>query len=166
MRSSLIWVSTVCPDKSVCTEISCDMTKPTNWVCAQRRLRSAWASSGSESLLGAHSFCWFCHVVAQIRNGDHKCVKVPMNISLCFPGNEGEGLPAEILDQCNVNIYIRPHKTQNLDSLNVSVATGKAKEKVQLLDKQCRLRLDCSCPCQNAWNVMFSRKLETVHKGQ
>ena len=76
------------------------MTKPTNWVCAQRRLRSAWASAQSyqsswstwrklgslathwvqaktlirlggcpgwsESLLGTHSFCWFCHVTAQM----------------------------------------------------------------------------------------------------
>ena len=25
-------------------DLSCDMTKPTKWVCAQRRLRSAWAS--------------------------------------------------------------------------------------------------------------------------
>ena len=69
------------------------MTKPTKWVCAQRGLRSAWASdqhgetlgpllpiertahsedSGgcpgwSESSLRVHSFCWFCHVVAHIR---------------------------------------------------------------------------------------------------
>ena len=79
------------------------MTKPTKWLCAQRRLRSDWASawasaqsdqslhcvlSGllriwaffmrtakflsrlagcpdwSESSLGPHSFCWFCHVAA------------------------------------------------------------------------------------------------------
>ena len=73
-------------------DLSCDMTKPTKWLCAQRRLRSAWASSlsawrklgsltthqahsedsnqtvgcpgWSESSVGAHSFCWFCHVVA------------------------------------------------------------------------------------------------------
>ena len=79
--------------------LSHDMTKQTNWVCAQRRLRSAWASAQSdqslrcalngyvrtqsfflrtakiliklgrcpgwsESSLGAHSLCWFCHVVA------------------------------------------------------------------------------------------------------
>ena len=76
-----------------------DMTKPTKWLCAQRRLRSDWASAQSyqslhcvlsgllriwaffmrtakslsrlggcpnlyESSLGAHSFCWFCHVAA------------------------------------------------------------------------------------------------------
>ena len=29
-------------------DISRDMTKPTNWVCAQRRLRSAWASAESD----------------------------------------------------------------------------------------------------------------------
>ena len=70
------------------------MTKPTKWVCAQRRLRSAghqpslirvfavrsMGSLGpkcaaktsrlggcpgcSESSLGAHSFCLFCHVAA------------------------------------------------------------------------------------------------------
>ena len=28
-----------------------DITKPTNWVCAQRRLRSAWASAQSEQSL-------------------------------------------------------------------------------------------------------------------
>ena len=82
-------------------EMSRDMTKPTKWLCAQRRLRSAWASAQSdqslrcalnvqlrtqaffmrtaktlnrlggcpgwsESLLGAHSFYWFCHVAAQM----------------------------------------------------------------------------------------------------
>ena len=36
------------------------LTKPTKWLCAQRRLRSAWASAGgcpgwSKSLLGAHA---------------------------------------------------------------------------------------------------------------
>ena len=83
--------------------MSCDMTKPTKWLCAQWRLRSAWASvqsdqsalwshwvamdprflhadsedthqtdgcpGWSESSLGAHSFCWFCHVVAHIMKG-------------------------------------------------------------------------------------------------
>ena len=83
-------------------KMSRGMTKPTRWVCSQRRLRSAWASAQSslcahlvakdprflhadredsdqtgriktlirpgwsESSLGAHSFCWFCHIVAQI----------------------------------------------------------------------------------------------------
>ena len=82
-------------------QMSCNMTKLTKWLCAQRRLRSAWASAKSdqslccqheeslgpllpiehtaetlirlggclgwaESSLGAHSFCWFCHVAAQI----------------------------------------------------------------------------------------------------
>ena len=82
-------------------KLSLDMTKPTMWLCAQRRLRSAWASAQfdqsslsacrkhgslalpikrtaktlirlggcpgwSESSLGAHSFCWFCHVAAQM----------------------------------------------------------------------------------------------------
>ena len=63
--------------------MSCNITKPTMWLCAQRRLRSAWASAQSdqnlrcpheesgcpgwsESSLGAHSLCWFCHEVAQI----------------------------------------------------------------------------------------------------
>ena len=35
--------------------VSRDMTKPTKWVCAQRRLRSAWASAQSDlSLRWAH----------------------------------------------------------------------------------------------------------------
>ena len=90
-------------EKSYLIGMSRDMTKPTKWVCAQRRLRSAWASAQSdqslrcpqtlwetlspslpfertvktlirlggcpgwsESSLGAHSLCWFCHVVARI----------------------------------------------------------------------------------------------------
>ena len=56
--------------------------KPTKWLCAQQRLRSAWASAQSdqslrcpheggcpgwsESSLGAKSFCWFWHDVAHI----------------------------------------------------------------------------------------------------
>ena len=36
-------------------KMSRDMTKPTKWVCAQRRLRSAWASAQSDhSLLCLH----------------------------------------------------------------------------------------------------------------
>ena len=64
-----------------------DMTKPTKWLCAQRRFRSAWVSAQlsscgqrrlvrlggcpgwSESSLGAHSFCWFCHVAAHMLFG-------------------------------------------------------------------------------------------------
>ena len=81
--------------------MSRDMTKSTKWLCAQQRLRSAWASAqsnqslrcpheeslgpylptertaktllrlggcrgSSESSLGAHSFCWFCHEAAHI----------------------------------------------------------------------------------------------------
>ena len=81
--------------------LSRDMTKPTKWLCAQRRLRSAWVSAQSdqslrcpheetlgpyllierpaktlfrldgcpgwsESSLGAHSFCWYCHVAAHV----------------------------------------------------------------------------------------------------
>ena len=32
-------------------EMSQDMTKPTKWLCAQRRLRSAWASAQSDQSL-------------------------------------------------------------------------------------------------------------------
>ena len=72
------------------------MTKPTNWLCAQRRLRSAILISlhcphkeilgpwlpiertaktlirlggcpvWSKSSLGAYSLCWFCHVAARM----------------------------------------------------------------------------------------------------
>ena len=31
--------------------LSCDMTKPTKWVCSQWRLRSAWASTQSDQSL-------------------------------------------------------------------------------------------------------------------
>ena len=75
-------------------KMSHDMTKPTKWVCAQRRLRSAWAFAQSDqsslsawrtfwslaktlirlggcpgwsdSSLGAQSFCWFWHEAAQM----------------------------------------------------------------------------------------------------
>ena len=88
------------PPHSISTNMSCDKTKPTKWLYAQQRLRSAWASAQSdqslrcpheeslgpylpiehivkilirlggctgwsESSLGAHSLCWFCHEVAQ-----------------------------------------------------------------------------------------------------
>ena len=40
---------------SLSYQISRDMTKPTKWLCAQRRLRSAWASAQSDqSLLCLH----------------------------------------------------------------------------------------------------------------
>ena len=48
------------------------MTKPTKWLYAHRRLRSAWASAQSgcpgwsESSLGSQSLWWFCHEVAHI----------------------------------------------------------------------------------------------------
>ena len=75
-------------------QMSCDMTKPTKWLCPKRRPRSAWASAQSDHSLrcvlngwlkiqsfkmrtvktlirlgwcrGAQPFYWFCHVVAQI----------------------------------------------------------------------------------------------------
>ena len=64
--------------------MSSDMTKPSKWVCAQRRLRSVWSESSQSARrklgslattertakalirLGVHSFYWFCHVVAHI----------------------------------------------------------------------------------------------------
>ena len=36
-------------------QFSHDMTKPTKWVCAQRRLRSAWASAQTQISLGIRS---------------------------------------------------------------------------------------------------------------
>ena len=51
---SLIWIYSVCPDLFVQIHVSRDMTKPTKWLCAQQRLRSAWASAQSDqSLLSA-----------------------------------------------------------------------------------------------------------------
>ena len=63
------------------TNLSRDMTKPTKWLCTQRRLSSAWASDqslrwrkhGSLATQWAHSedsdqtgrmLCWFCHVAS------------------------------------------------------------------------------------------------------
>ena len=53
----LIWVCTVClcPKNGmlglyglIALHLSSDMTKPRKWMCAQRRLRSAWASAQSD----------------------------------------------------------------------------------------------------------------------
>ena len=61
-----------------CHNMSRLITKQSKWLCAQRRLRSAWASAQSdqsslcrcpgwsESSLGAQSFCWFCHEAAHM----------------------------------------------------------------------------------------------------
>ena len=38
-------------DKSIKVNMSRDMTKPTKWLCAQWRLRSAWASAQSDQSL-------------------------------------------------------------------------------------------------------------------
>ena len=94
--------------------MSHDMTKPTMWLCAQRRLRLAWASAQSdqslrcphealgpylpiertaktlirlggclgwsESWLGAHTCCWFCHVAALIINEcSNKLISIEQN---------------------------------------------------------------------------------------
>ena len=40
-----------CLFSSVRMHVSHDLTKPTKWVCAQRRLRSAWASAQSDQSL-------------------------------------------------------------------------------------------------------------------
>ena len=41
--------------KEVCNYMSRETRKPTMWLCAQHRLRSAWASAQSDqSLLGPH----------------------------------------------------------------------------------------------------------------
>ena len=121
------------------------MTKPTKWLCAQQRLRSAWASAQSyqslrcalngwlktqaffmrtaktlirlggcpgwsESSLGAHSFCWFCHVAAQM-------VSILSDNKVSFPDNDrfmvrlwqiGFEPPRDKTNKVNV----RPAKTQ------------------------------------------------------
>ena len=93
------------------------MTKPTMWLCAQRRLRSAWActqsdqslrcpheeTSGpqlpikrkrktqirlggcpgwSEFSLGAHSFYWFCHVVAHFMTNPESRMTEPVIVRI------------------------------------------------------------------------------------
>lgn len=40
-------------------------------------------------------------------------------------GNEAEGLPGEILQHCDINLYIKPHRSApDLDSLNAATAAG------------------------------------------
>ena len=47
------------------------MTKPTMWLCAQRRLRSPWVEAHADlSLRWVHMpFCWFCHAAAHLCSG-------------------------------------------------------------------------------------------------
>ena len=54
---TIVWLKTI---------MNRDMTKPTKWVSAQSLIRLGGCPCWSESLLGAHSFCLFCHVVALI----------------------------------------------------------------------------------------------------
>ena len=57
---------TVCPGK---TQISLG----TKWLCAQGRLRSAWADAQADLNLhwANRSFCWFCHEVAHLLPTDY-----------------------------------------------------------------------------------------------
>ena len=55
-RGDFVWLrmhSITASGKDLARQItmSHDMTKPTKWVCAQRRLRSAWASAQSDQSL-------------------------------------------------------------------------------------------------------------------
>ena len=45
--TSCILTIILCQETSL-KDMSHDMTKPTKWVCTQRRLRSAWASTQSD----------------------------------------------------------------------------------------------------------------------
>ena len=105
--------------------MSRDTTNPTKWACAQRKLRSAWASAksdqslrcpmkkawvlsyplstqrslirlggcpgGSESSPGAHSFCWFCHVVAHITKEQQNWIIMKLLNVYLFPVCGGAG---------------------------------------------------------------------------
>ena len=73
------------------TYLSRHMTKPRKWLCAQQRLRSAWASAffmrtaKTLSLRWVHMpFCWFCHKVAQFKsstvNSNSKNVRLNVNV--------------------------------------------------------------------------------------
>ena len=93
-----------------------DMTKSTKWVYAQRRLRSAWADQTgrvprpdgrirpggcpgwSESSLGAHSFCWFCHVAAHFTKWSEsftQLVRISRGGKEALSGREGGSLREE-----------------------------------------------------------------------
>ena len=91
--------------------MSRDLTKPTKWLCAQRRLRSAWSvfavrmkkawvlsypwsthrrlirlgrcPGWSESSLGAQSLCWFSHVAAHML-----CVYIYIYIQIAHLSND------------------------------------------------------------------------------
>ena len=49
--------------------MSCDMTKPITWVCAQRRLRSAWALPSLIRVFGVGSIGSFFHVDSEDSDG-------------------------------------------------------------------------------------------------
>ena len=116
------------------------MTTPTKWLCAQRRLRSAWASAQSvqslrcaheetlcpqvpiertaktlirsESLLGAHSFCWLNRVVAHsvcTTFWTHYSTEDPDQTA---PGPSLHCLPFELRHDNTNKMAVRPAKTQ------------------------------------------------------
>ena len=96
----LIKVCTVCQD-----QLSHNMTKQTKWVCALRRLRSAWASDQSNqslrcpheeslglSLRWAHShFVGFDNCSTWISSRERMAIEMiswPMSTKECFAGPE------------------------------------------------------------------------------
>ena len=97
------------------------MTKPTKWVYAQWRLRLSWATSQfccpheetlggcpgwSESSLGAHSFYWFCHVVAHIV----QATVMEYN---------------KIFEKETINFYLKPKFMETFDCLIFCVVIDK-----------------------------------------
>ena len=90
--------------------LSHDMTKPTMWLCTQRSIHPVWSESSlsawrnlggcpgwSESSLGAHSFCWFCHVAAHfhLSHFTRKPTKLPVRqVNTDQPGRSESSLSA------------------------------------------------------------------------
>ena len=74
-QTMIIWAASRQTNKMACAP-SEDSDQPGQWVAkdssflmrtAKPLIRLGGCPGWSESSLGAHSFCWFCHVVAHIR---------------------------------------------------------------------------------------------------
>ena len=145
------------------------MTKPTKWVRAQRRLRSAWASAlseqslrcpheeslgpylltectaetlirlggcpgWSESSLGAHSFCWFCHVaISSSGKGSVGAVRSSNILIYCCINNSTAY--EVILNFIRRLAYLQSHRPHPYANLGPRVSARVTTSPVQRLEK-------------------------------
>ena len=70
---------------SIIDHVSCNMTKPTKWLCVQRRLRSAWGSAQSDqSLHCPHEETYLSYLLSAQRRLWSDWVDAQADLSLCW----------------------------------------------------------------------------------